>query len=76
MWGLLTVACGIASLLGYLTADNLTHVGTYASAFAGGAVLMMLADSMIPESYRHGGRLVGLLTVIGFLIAGILTVLQ
>ena len=37
---------------------------------------MMLADSMIPESYRHGGRLVGLLTVIGFLVAGILTVLQ
>lgn len=76
MWALLTVACGVASLLGYLMADNLNHVGTYASAFAGGAVLMMLADSMIPESYRHGGRLVGLLTVIGFLAAGILTVLQ
>ena len=76
MWTLLTVACGVASLLGYLTADNLNHVGTYASAFAGGAVLMMLADSMIPESYRHGGRLVGLLTVVGFLVAGVLTVLQ
>ena len=76
MWGLLTVACGLASLLGYVMADSLTHLGTYASAFAGGAVLMMLADSMIPESYRHGGRLVGLLTVIGFLVAGVLTVLQ
>ena len=76
MWALLTVACGAVSLLGYLMADHLTHLGTYASAFAGGAVLMMLADSMIPESYRHGGRLTGLLTVIGFLVAGILTVLQ
>ena len=76
MWTLLTIACGAASLLGYLMADHLTNVGTYASAFAGGAVLMMLADSMIPESYRHGGRLVGLLTVIGFLVAGVLTVLQ
>jgi ZIP family zinc transporter len=76
MWGLLTVACGVVSLLGYLMADSLTHVGTYASAFAGGAVLMMLADSMIPESYRHGGRLVGLLTVVGFLAAGVLTVVQ
>ena len=76
MWGLLTIACGVASLLGYLVADHLAHVGTYASAFAGGAVLMMLADSMIPESYRHGGRTVGLLTVVGFLVAGVLTVLQ
>jgi len=76
MWTLLTLACGVASLLGYVMADHLDHVGTYASAFAGGAVLMMLADSMIPESYRHGGRLVGLLTVIGFLAAGVLTVLQ
>lgn len=76
MWGLLTVACGVVSLLGYVMADNLTHAGTYASAFGGGAVLMMLADSMIPESYQHGGRLVGLLTVVGFLVAGVLTVLQ
>jgi len=76
MWALLTVACAVASGLGYATADNLTNLGTYASAFAGGAVLMMLADSMVPESYRHGGRLVGLLTVVGFLVAGVLTVLQ
>ncbi|MBZ5740482.1 ZIP family metal transporter [Nocardioides mangrovi] len=76
MWTLLTLACGAASLLGYLVADHLHHLGTWASAFAGGAVLMMLADSMIPESYRHGGRLVGLLTVVGFLVAGVLTVLQ
>jgi ZIP family zinc transporter len=39
-------------------------------------VLMMLADSMIPESFRHGGRTVGLLTVVGFLVAGVLTVVQ
>jgi len=76
MWGLLTLACGGASLLGFVMADTVDHVGAYASAFAGGAVLMMLADSMIPESYRHGGRLVGLLTVVGFLLSGILTVLQ
>jgi ZIP family zinc transporter len=37
---------------------------------------MMLSDSMIPESYRHGGRLVGLFTVFGFLVAGVLTAVQ
>ena len=76
MWTLLTIACGVglaARLPDGRPPDPRRH---YASAFAGGAVLMMLADSMIPESYRHGGRLVGLLTVIGFLVAGVLTVLQ
>jgi zinc transporter, ZIP family len=76
MWALLTAACGVAAGLGFLMADEFENLGTYASAFAGGAVLMMLADSMIPESYRHGGRLTGLLTVVGFLVAGVLTVLQ
>ena len=76
MWALLTSACGVAALVGFVMADHLADLGTDASAFAGGAVLMMLADSMIPESYRHGGRLTGLLTVVGFLVAGVLTVLQ
>ncbi|MBO0844829.1 MAG: hypothetical protein J2P22_05370 [Nocardioides sp.] len=75
MWGLLTVACGLASLAGYAMADRLQGAGANASAFAGGAVLMMLTDSMVPESYRHGGRLTGLLTVLGFLVAGVLTFL-
>jgi ZIP family zinc transporter len=76
MWGGLTLACGVASLTGYAMADHLHDVGVYASAFAGGAVLMMLSDSMVPESYRHGGRLTGLLTVLGFMVAAALTVMQ
>jgi zinc transporter, ZIP family len=72
MWGGLTVACGLASLLGYVMAHELHDAGANASAFAGGAVLMMLTDSMVPESYRHGGRLTGLFTVFGFLVAGVL----
>ena len=34
--------------------------------FAAGAILVMLANSMIPESYLHGGKLAGLFTVLGF----------
>jgi ZIP family zinc transporter len=37
--------------------------------FAGGAILVMLANSMIPESYEHGGKLAGIFTVIGFAIS-------
>lgn len=76
MWGALTLACGIAAVLGFVLADNLSGVGLKAEAFAGGAVLTMLADSMMPEAFQHGGRAVGLLTVLGFLVAGVLAVAQ
>jgi ZIP family zinc transporter len=38
-------------------------------AFAAGAILTMLAESMIPEAYEKGGRLVGLATALGFALA-------
>ena len=38
-------------------------------AFAGGAMLTMLATSMMPEAFEHAGRAVGLLTVFGFAVA-------
>ncbi|WP_395657146.1 ZIP family metal transporter [Nocardioides sp.] len=76
MWSSLAVVCGFVSLGGYLVADHITRAGELASAFAGGAVLTMLADSMVPESYERAGRVAGLLTVLGFLVAGILSALQ
>ncbi len=38
-------------------------------AFAAGAILTMLADTMIPEAFEHGGSVVGLITVLGFTLA-------
>src|SRR3954447_1653987 len=76
MWTGLTVACGMASLLGYAVARQVQDAGLLAEGFAGGAVMVMLADSMMPEAFHHGGRVVGLLTVVGFLVAGVLTVAQ
>ena len=38
-------------------------------AFAGGAILTMLADTMIPEAYEHGGKLTGVVTTLGFVVA-------
>jgi zinc transporter, ZIP family len=76
MWTALTVTCGIAAVLGFVLADNLNGLGLKAEAFAGGAVLTMLADSMMPEAFQHGGKAVGLLTVLGFLVAGALAVAQ
>ena len=36
---------------------------------AAGAMLAMIAQTMLPEAYDHGGWLTGLMTVVGFLAA-------
>ena len=43
--------------------------GVLAQAFAAGALLTMLSDSMMPEAHENGGNAVGLLTVLGFTVA-------
>lgn len=76
LWGGLTVACAIAAGLGFVLSARIPDQGLIAEAFAAGALLMVLADSMIPEAYRHGGRAVGLATVVGYLVTTALAVAQ
>jgi ZIP family zinc transporter len=45
-------------------------------AFAAGAVLTMLASTMMPEAYEEGGAAVGLVTTLGFLAAFALSTTQ
>ena len=42
-------------------------------AYAGGAILTMLADTMMPEAFENGGNGVGLATVLGFAAAFLLS---
>lgn len=42
-------------------------------AFAAGAILAMLADTMMPEAFEEGGFSIGILTVLGFLTAFIIS---
>jgi zinc transporter, ZIP family len=42
-------------------------------AFAAGAILTMLADTMMPEAFEHGGSVTGLVTCFGFVIAFLLS---
>ena len=46
------------------------------AAFAAGAVLAALADTMMPEAYAEGGPLVAFATSVGFLLAYALTTLD
>jgi ZIP family zinc transporter len=77
MWLAITVVSALAGALGYAAAHWLPGTdGRDIQAFAGGAVLTMLASSMMPEAYAEGGRRVSLFTALGFAIAAILTTLD
>ena len=70
LWIAIAVISGLASLAGYgLFQDSSPDTVAVVLAFAGGAILTMLADTMMPEAYEHGGKLVGVLTALGFAIA-------
>jgi zinc transporter, ZIP family len=70
IWGAVVLACGLAAAAGYALLDGAsTDVISFVFAFSGGAVLTMLATSMMPEAYEHAGRPVGVLTVVGFVVA-------
>ncbi len=77
LWVLVTVVCGLASLAGFALLDTASP-GTVAFvlAFAGGAILTMLADTMMPEAFEHGGKLAGIFTTMGFAAAFALSVLS
>jgi zinc transporter, ZIP family len=45
-------------------------------AFAGGAILTMLADTLMPEAFARGGKLAGVMTTLGFALAFAITSLE
>jgi ZIP family zinc transporter len=56
LWIMIVLISAASSALGYASIALLdTATGIYASAFAAGAMLTMLAEAMIPEAYEHGG---------------------
>lgn len=60
----------VAGALGFAIFSNVdASEGAVVQGFAAGALLTMLADTMMPEAYEFGGKLVGLFTVAGFVVA-------
>lgn len=77
MWVVLVLISAASAGIGYLMIRWVPGAdGRIAQAFAAGAMLTMLADAMMPEAFEHGGSLVGLFTVMGFLAAAMLSFLQ
>jgi zinc transporter, ZIP family len=74
LWLLVALASGAAAATGFALLDTApSSVTVGMQAFAAGAILAMLAESMIPEAYEIGGRPVGLATALGFAVAAYLS---
>jgi zinc transporter, ZIP family len=67
LWVLVSLVCALASLLAFgLLDESRQGIIAFTLAFAAGAILAMLADTMMPEAFAHAGRAVALVTVLGF----------
>jgi ZIP family zinc transporter len=70
MWVAIALVSGLSSLLGYsLFQDASANSVAFVLTFAAGGILAMLAETMMPEAFEHGGKLVGIATTLGFVVA-------
>jgi len=77
MWIVIAVVAGLASLAGYaLFQDSSPDTVAFVLSFAAGAIITMLASTMMPEAFEHGGKWVGVVTTLGFAVAFTIHVLD
>ena len=77
VWAGIALISGLAALIGYSVFSRFSAETIAATtAVAAGAILAMLADTMIPEAFEEAHEFAGLITVVGFLVAFILTKLE
>ncbi|ACK66733.1 cyclic nucleotide-binding protein [Rippkaea orientalis PCC 8801] len=70
LWFGMVILSGFVAIFGYFLQDYGSDLllGT-AQAIAGGAILAMLASTMMPEAYELGGSSVSYSTIAGFLLS-------
>ena len=73
LWAGVGVVLVVVTVVAFALAETLgpTNIAA-AQAFAGGATIAVLADTLMPEAYKQGGWWVGLATALGFLVAYLL----
>jgi len=73
-WGTVAIACTAAAVLGYVLLGGLApNLIATMLALAAGGIIAMLADTMMPEAFEHGGPGVALATATGFSCAFLLS---
>jgi len=77
IWGVVALLALVFTVLSFVFLHDMNPntIGII-EAFAAGAILAMLADSMMPEAFDEGGFSIGMLTVLGFLTAFIVSKLS
>jgi ZIP family zinc transporter len=74
VWIGISLASAVAALLGYVLLGGAPpEVEAVITAVAAGAILTMIADTMIPESFENTHAWTGLITTVGFLVAFAIT---
>jgi ZIP family zinc transporter len=77
LWLIVVVASAFAAFIGgSVLADIGGELHAFILGFAGGAILTMLADTLIPEAFDHAGKQAGLATTLGFGLAFALSALD
>jgi zinc transporter, ZIP family len=70
VWVGIAVLSGIAAMAGYVLLDGASpFLIAVITAVAAGAILAMIADTMVPEAFSETHILTGLITTVGFLTA-------
>jgi ZIP family zinc transporter len=70
VWTTIAVLSGLSALVGYVTLGSAApEVIAVITAVAAGAILTMIADTMIPEAFETTRTWTGLITTLGFLVA-------
>ena len=74
VWIAIALISGVAAWVGYAVFRDFSQdVVAATTAVAAGAILSMLADTMMPEAFEKTHDATGLITVIGFLAAFVLS---
>jgi ZIP family zinc transporter len=73
LWTAVAITSAVAAALAYLLLNVAGPAVPFFQAFAAGALITMLVDTMIPEAYHDGGDRAGLVTVLGFALAFLLS---
>ena len=77
LWLFIALICAISTVGGYSLFSGASKEWlSFIQAFAGGAILIVLANSMMPEAYEHGKKLAGIFTVLGFFVSVSIIVLE
>jgi ZIP family zinc transporter len=73
IWVAIAVLSAISAALGAVIFKGAPAAVAATLAVAAGAILTMIADTMVPEAFEESHDLAGLITVLGFLCAFLLT---